>query len=354
MKNKEVIFSMLLLLQCQVIFAQSDLSDRVSLHGYMDMLLLKGDVEPVGDFALITTHRVNLMPHFIISPKFSATLLLEGADLFRLDQPVVQDKPGIMEWAYLTYNHNENLNVRAGAFAVPFGIYNERFYATPTQLTSFLPTSYNRHNYGSGDSSFTQFMFPRNPSGLMLFGKMFNNTKNHFKYYIYYTNESPVGNALLNKYLGGRVMYETASSDALKVGISYNSYLISNELVNSVFGFDIQWRVNNFKLSTELVLPKIGKRDGSSMPIIGQYYNGLGTYVQVGYTIKDVVTPYFRYDHFNGSKHSEGDGISTIISGVNISIHPQVIFKAEAYVTENENPETTDSKFFIATLAVAF
>ncbi len=335
--------------------AQTNLEDRFTMHGYMDMLLLAGDIQPLGKLAYLNVHRLNLQPQFIISPKFNATVLLEGADLFRLDEPK-EEKPGIIEWAYLNYNHSEAFNVRAGLFAIPFGIYNERFYATPTQLTSFLPNSvYFSHDYGDTATTHSEFLFPRSASGLLVSGKLLNLEKHHVSYYAYYANETPtIALAGLGKYVGGRLLYETASSESLKVGVSYNSYWLSNELVNSVAGLDAQLRIKNFQFFTELVVPQIGKRDTLQQPVTGEFHNGISAYAQLGYTIKDIVTPYFRYDYFNGDARIDDDHLAVVVGGVNIAFHPQVIVKMEAYITNYADPDRTDAGLFLGTLAVAF
>lgn len=332
-------------------------ADKFSMHGYLDVVFLGLKSEPLGrNLAYVSMYRMNIMPQYVITPKLKTTILLEGADLFRLDEGGDTDKPGIVEWAYLTYAHNSKLNVKVGTFAIPFGIYNERFYASPTQLTSFLPNSvYFKQNYANekGDL-YSTFLFPRSPSGVLLFGKIISTDKHFLTYNTYYTNESP-GESLIgiNKHIGGRMLYENAS-DKLKVGVSYNAYVGANKVLNSTFGGDVQISIKNFQLSTEVITAQIGKRDTIGMPINGSYYNSNGGYIQAGYTIKELVTPYFRYDFFDGSSLIKKDAKTIIVAGVNVAFHPQVIFKMEGYFTNNEDPAVEDTEIFISTLSIAF
>jgi hypothetical protein len=336
--------------------AQSQMEeDKFSMHGYIDMVFLAGESKPLDrNIAFLSMYRANIMPQYVISPKFKATILLEGADLFRLDEASDVDKPGIVEWAYVTYAHNVRLNVKVGTFAVPFGIYNERFYASPTQLTSFLPSSlYFKHIYkDEGGRDYSTFLFPRSPSGVMLFGKLLNTDKHYVTYNAYYGNESP-GQSLigLNKYLGGRLFYENAN-DKVKIGASYNAYVGANKLINSTFGADLELKINNLQFSTELVAAQIGKRDTLSMPINNEYYTSKGCYVQLGYTFKEQITPYFRYDFFDPTKQFSDDFQAITIIGVNVAFNPQVIFKVEGYLSNLQVDD--DANILISTLSIAF
>ncbi|MFT5336968.1 MAG: hypothetical protein ACI9YL_000970 [Luteibaculaceae bacterium] len=336
--------------------SQND-EDRFTMHGYMDIVFLAANSKPLDrDIAFLSMYRTNIMPQYVISSKFKATILLEGADLFRLDEASDSDKPGIVEWAYLTYNHNSHFNLKVGTFAVPFGIYNERFYASPTQLTSFLPSSlYFKHNFkDESGNNFSTFLFPRSPSGLMIFGKLANSGKHYLSYQTYYGNESPGGSLIgLNKYVGGRIRYENAN-DKIRIGSSYNAYLDANKLVNSALGFDVELNFNNFQLSTEYIAAKIGKRDSLSANLPGEFYQSRGGYFQLGYTIKETVTPYFRYDLFDHSTQFNDDQQTTLVSGVNIAFHPQVIFKVEAYLSRFQDVGKDKSNILISTLSIAF
>jgi hypothetical protein len=331
--------------------------EKFSMHGYMDMVYLGAEVKALDrNIGYLSMYRLNLMPQYTLSPKLKVTILLEGADLFRLDEAGDTDKPGIVEWSYLTYTHNAHFNVRVGTFAVPFGIYNERFYASPTQLTSFLPSSlYFRHSYmDEADKPYSTFLFPRSPSGLMLFGKILNSNKHYLSYFGYYANEA-AGSSLIgiNKYLGGRLLYEN-SNDKIKIGASYNSYIGANKLINSTVGADIELKIKNFVLSSEVIAAQIGKRDTNSFPIDNQFYSSRGGYIQAGYTIKETYTPYFRYDFFDPTNQLSTDAQNIIVAGINIGFNPQVIFKVEAYLTRNQDSNIDNSNILISTLSIAF
>lgn len=356
MKKIKWIISILLIVQSWGLSGQIELENKLSLNGYMDVLYLGAAIPSTKQhFSYLTTHRVNLIPKFKISPKLEATMLIECADLFRLDEADLEEEPGIIEWAYLTYKHNNWLNVKAGTFAIPFGIYNERFYASPSQLTSFLPASvYFQHRFGEGDAAFTDFAFPRNPSGVQVFGKLLKVGNHHINYATYFTNEA-AGESVtsIGKYVGGRLTYES-TSDLIKLGSSYCTYLQSGKVAKNALGVDLQLKVHNFQLQSEFLLSEIGKRDTLQMILTDQFYKSTGAYVQLGYTIKDIVTPYVRYDYFNPLRSVQNDAEMVMVGGVNVAIHAQVVWKAEAYILDYEDKSINSVPLLISTLAIAF
>lgn len=187
-----------------------------------------------------------------------------------------------------------------------------------------------------------------------MFGQILNSTKHYLGYQTYYANESPGQSVIgLNKYLGGRILYETAN-DKLRVGSSYNAYIGANKMINRTMGFDLELKVNNLQVSTEIISAKIGKRDSLLNNLPGKFYHSSGGYVQLGYTIKEIYTPYFRYDLFDHSRKFTDDQQAIWVTGINITFHPQVIFKVEAYISQFQDPSKTNSQILISTLSIAF
>lgn len=345
-------------------FAQRNMSQDFSLHGYMDMVLI-ADYSKNYKLLYLNAHRANLLPQFTISPKLNATMLIECADLFKLDEPDAQESSGIIEWAYLTYRRNNEFNFRVGTFALPFGIYNESFYATPTQLTSFLPNAaYYKQNYYSTTTSkltgtdstylsFSDFSFPRNSSGIMSFGKVLDEDRHHLTYYLYFTNELPNKYSLnLNKYVGGRLLYES-TSELLKIGASYCTQIIKNTQVKNTLGFDARFQFKGLQVFTEVVLPTDSKRNNNGYLIEGEFYKGIGNYIQAGYTLNDIFTPYFRYSYFTTDMATNYGSVNVFTSGLNIAFNAQVIWKIE-YRASKDEVSAGYQRILVSSLAIGF
>lgn len=333
--------------------SQAQWKENVSIHGYTDMVFMAANVPNYGFFSFVDVHRVNIQPRFEITEDLSLTMLLEGMDLFTLDESDTEEEPGIVEWAFSDYLINEDFSIRIGRFPLPFGVYNERFYATSTQLTSFLPSSlYGKHDFGTGEGQYSDFAFARNPTGIQFRGQPWHTSKHLFKYAAYFANE-PVGSSStsLNKYFGGRLSLEPKDIEGITLGASFCGYLENGSITKYTPGADLQAFYGNFQVVTELILTSMPGRD-SLGTVNADRYQGVGTYIQTGYTIKDLVTPYFRFDLFDYNRSTDQDQEMAIVAGINLAFNAQFIWKVEYYLIQNLG--SIELPIYLSTLAVAF
>ncbi len=263
--------------------------------------------------------------------------------------------------AYFEMQASDALQLRAGKFLPPFGIYNARHDATPTVLPTVLPGSvYGKHLNLSGplaaDLGQKVRAYPRFCTGIWLLGRRDIDAW-ELEYNLFLTNgrgaQCSERDDNGNKGLGTRVVITPAFG--ARLGFSY--YRDRNGEVGnasqSAFGADIEYELGDFILEAAVIRPRFEKlaADGS---LTGDFQNPLGFYLMAGYTFWGGTTLFGYYDRYDpDSDVSPAIELDRVL-GINQQLKQSVFLKGEIHERNIESLADPSYRTFIASLAVAF
>jgi hypothetical protein len=306
-----------------------------------------------------------------------------------------------IERVHLTYSPFDWLQVIAGRFLTPYGIWNID-HGSPVVLPVRIPYMQIRE------------MIPLNQTGLQIFGRLFPTDRWSFDYAVTLSNgrgpmeqvydldkNKGVGLRLHFAYAGDKVAlafggygYYGTSTDTKKIVTLqmdtdltmdeenysrplrvetetvdvFDEYIASADFLIEFFGVRIQseyiWRYVDYQKSGIIGPADIAQKGGS--PLETYYwssYIGNGVYVLLAYElplekwITPVrITPYFMFEYGDPSDSMSQMSFKTFLFGLNIKPSPYVVLKAEySYAipkTEMAYGENTQS--FSAQMAVSF
>jgi hypothetical protein len=278
-----------------------------------------------------------------------------------------------IERAHVDYQHHQLLNVRAGQWLTPYGIWNVD-HGTPTLIAIARP-------YSVGDQ-----LFPERQTGLLIFGGDYAGPV-RLGYNLGISNGRGPKDAFAdldkNKAITARTDL-TWSGDVgdVKLGLSFYAgrYTDANQpkgdfangkSVNDIktqydersFGADLQYDVAGLVVRAELIVndrnfvdPYRPKNGGSTFT---SDTRRLGYYGLVGYRIPSLsLMPYFLFEDY---KFGDGQGFvkkaKIYYTGLNWQIVPRVVAKLEYTVVTFEGLallEQNPMKFLSSQLAWAF
>lgn len=260
-----------------------------------------------------------------------------------------------LERGWLEYKHSDAFKIKLGKYLAPFGIYNLRHDASPTFLSTFLPSSvYGRHENTVGGE---QRLYAKFATGVQVLGRIFRGGWQG-QYYLYLSNgrgPDPGGkDNNSNKGLGARLVVSPPAMN-LRLAISYyeDRNGNANDTKQRVVGFDATLRRSSAQLEAELVLPWLEQVDAAGVPD-GSFRSVRGYYLQGAYTFFDRLTPFARYDHFDPDVDGDGDAETHVVLGINLSITPTVYAKNEVHLISFDDPARASYELYVASLAVAF
>ena len=281
----------------------------------------------------------------------------------------------VIERAWIEYAHRDWLNVRAGLFFTPSGIWNLD-HGSPTLIALNMPLGILRQR------------FPRRQLGIQLHGRARRGDW-AFRYHAYASNGRTPGNFDLtdDKALGGRVVASTRRGrvelalgasgyhgryvDQARNVISFSPFIVSfDELVSyteTVAGLDLSLDVGPLRIRSEGSLNRIVYREGmrAPAPTPGAYqpdawrwnWYALAAYRFARYNLEP-----FVYLEFQHEPNPWGDTATVIGLGLNYHIHPGIVWKTQYNRSDFRNlfqdqPTNTGDNYFarLATaLAIAF
>ncbi len=352
MKNFGLVFiSGMLLILGQFSFAQQS---RLNIYGFFDMEAEVNNKNSAGKKWTFDQHHLNILASYQLDDQYRVATEIEWEH-----GPMFSSSGGsgniYLAKAFLEYKYSDAFLVRAGKFMSPFGIYNERHDATPTFLSTFLPSSV----YGKWDLSFggEGRLFAKHATGVQILGNLFNQ-KWALKYQVYISNgrgpdESAKDNNN-NKGFGWRFVLSPPVEE-LRIGISYYSDKngVANNAKQSTLGFDAEFDISSFHLEAEYFLPHLEKIDTSGTPI-GKFWDVNGYYILAAYTFFDRLTPFARYEFFDPDIDVNQNGENIIIAGINYALSTSVYFKAEVHGRRFQDASIKKYEMFVSSISVAF
>ena len=348
----QFILTLILLLSASTSFAQQS---KLETYGYFDLEAEVGNQDAESKIWTFHQHHLNVITIYHLDDRFrvfaemawehEATFEAEGEDHAKID----------LTRAWLEYKHSDAFKVQVGKILVSFGIYGEKYNATPTFLSTFLPSSiYGQHKNSVGGKD---LMYPKHLTGIQALGSFYAKDWG-IDYYLYVTNgRGPTPyekDNNVNKGLGGRVIVNPPLRP-LRLGVSYYSDKDGNSFntKQSTLGFDVALDYSNVLVETEVLLPRGEKVDTNNTPN-GKFQNKMGYYVQGAYTFFEQLTPFVRYDFWDTDVDKGNDGENILTVGINYSFTPRVYLKNEIHFHGFQDAVTKSYEMYVASLAVAF
>ncbi|NNE45355.1 MAG: hypothetical protein HKN37_01715 [Rhodothermales bacterium] len=326
----------------------------LSVYGYFDLEYEVGNENDAARRGSFDQHHFNVITSYVLDDHFRVLGEIEwehGTEL------AVGEGAGEVKLvrAWAEYRHADGLKIRVGKFLPPYGIYNLRHDATPTFLSTFLPSSiYGNHLNPLGEE---QRFYSKHATGIQVLGSVPVRDW-RVGYAAYVSNgrgETPFesdGNS--NKGLGGRLTVLLPKRVA-EIGTSF--YTDRNgtaaDTRQTFVGFDANIDIAGFNISGETTLGRLETVTGTMQPS-GSFQNSLGAYGQLAYTLYDRVTPFARYDFFDPNTGTSDDGEYHVTTGVNFSVTPRVYLKAEVHSVGFQQAGIDSYRLFVASIAVAF
>ncbi len=345
MKQIQVIL-VSLLLTSPVLYAQQR---EFSIYGYIDLEFEYGTEQKKSTFDI---HHFNLLTEFQSQQVrvFSEIEFEHGASL----EPDGGEGEIALERAWVEYTHSGRIQLRAGKFLTPFGIYNLIHDATPTFLTTSLPFIYGKHNpFGVNKAR----LYAKFYTGLQVLGTLSKAGSIRLNYTLGVGNgrgpEQFSKDNDNNKSLSARLLLQ--SGTRLQVGVSHyrdhNAEGLSGKqgANEQVYGLDLQYDTDTFLLQSELALFRMERNIEA-----GGFQTAKSWYIQLAYRVQDLVTPVLRYDFFDRGTNAVGDSHRTWLLGVNISPNAKVYFKGEVQFNMFSAPDEASNRLYLSSISVAF
>ncbi len=321
--------------QTQLEEVQSEVRDRLSIHGYYDFQYIDADNEVVGSFIQ------NELSIFLRSSTEDEQWTVFGELEFEridgndyLGSRTKADGDLEIETAWLEYRHNDRFRIRAGKLLLPQ--YWQSYHYPNLTLSTLAPLMVGN-------------IFPKSIVAMQLIGDWWTANERGISYSLYGGNggdgELREFDANEHKAIGGRLTLRLAGRnkpDWLEtLDFSVSTYLGDDDdgRNQSIVGFDTQIRVGRLELLAELAhgnqpsylrrtFDRTWHRDGES----------LGFYIQPSYRITPQWHVFYRYDYlnldnsgqtpFDESRHTLGTTYRPL---------PNISLKLELFHSEPEN-----------------
>lgn len=267
-----------------------------------------------------------------------------------------------IERAYIEYDVDQYLTVRAGRYLTPYGIWNID-HGSPVIITATRP-------YIIGE----QF-FPDAQTGLDLFGNV-HVGEYRLGYHATVSNGRNPADAIEDPdkklAFGGRVEFEAPWAGTLKLGASVyggrftDAVTTPGEIPDAYeersYGGDIQWDHGGLHLQGEIIGNSRRYLDGQrALTATGFIPDGTqyGYYGLAGYrtSLAWNVMPYAYYEYENPLDKEEYDHIRVVVGGLNFRPSPNVVLKLEggfAWMRDGGVLGGTNFDLFTSQVAWAF
>lgn len=307
-----------------------------TLSGYADSEYIIDDSAGKSDGFKI--HHLSLFFEKKISDKWKLFSEIEYEYAPKFESGVAQGKI-FVEVFTIDYNYNPYINIRAGRYLTPVGIWNVEHYP-PFVATQERPQHIRK-------------IFPQASDGLQFFGTV--NLGNIVTDYIAFiangsddlvngSSDSGSGDDNDNKAVGGRLKFKFPLLSTTELGISgYNEKDNFNAEENA-YGVDLSLQWKRLKLQAEYAT-------GSFDVATGTDYDRKGYYGQLSYGIADFDLIY-RHDWYDAND-TVVDGEKTINSvALNYHFNPSVVAKIEHHKNDLEDATKEDYDKTVISVAV--
>lgn len=328
--------------------------EPVRILGFFTLELEGSDKDEKGRRWTFDQHHFNVITIFDLSDGWRAFGEIEWEHGTAVSGSGIEGQVAL-ERGWIEYHHSERLQIRAGKFLPPFGIYNLRHDASPTYLMTFLPGPiYGKHANTTGQK---QRLYAKFGTGLQLLGHL-EGSAFTLRYAGYVTNGrgSSPGDSddNRNKGLGGRVILGL-SGGAVQLGASaYKDRNGTAEHTSQTsLAADVRVAAAGFQFESEFLVPRIEWVDPSGA-LTDTYRTGRGFYVQASRRLADKLTPFVRYETYDTDVDISGDREHAVVAGVNLSVTSRVYLKGETQFHGFEAASSPGYRLFAFSLAAAF
>ena len=328
--------------------------DRFRTYGIVDVEAEWSDESSATKNGTFDIHHFNVVSTFRLDDEWRVFSEVEWEH-----GPAIEGSGGsgliALERAWVEFRASRALQIRAGKFLPPFGIYNERHDATPTFLMTFLPAAiYGKHGNTTGGS---QRLYAKFGTGVQVLGSVAFGTWTG-SYHVYVSNGRGVNpggtDDNRNKGLGARVILGSAF-EGLTLGASF--YADRNGLAadtrQEAYAADVTARVSGFTLEVEGMIPRLETLDPMGVPS-GSFRGGLAYYAQGSYRIGERLTPFGRFERYDPDRSAPDDHERSIVMGVNLAATGAVFLKSEVHLRSFGDPTRASNRLFLSSIAVAF
>ena len=352
MKRVNLKYSMVILLMVgNICFPQQQ---KLHIYGFFDFEAEVNNKNAAGKIWTFDQHHLNVLANYQLADRFRVATEIEW-EHGPMHSPSEMIGKIYLAKAFLEYKYSDALLTRIGIFLSPFGIYNERHDATPTFISTFLPSSV----YGKKELSFRGKgrLFAKHSTGIQVLGNLYLNDWGA-KYQVYLSNgrgpkESEKDNNS-NKGFGWRFVISPPVEE-LYIGTSFYSDKNgdANNARQTTFGFDVEFDLSAFHIEAEYIIPKLENIDTSGIPT-GNFTYVNGYYIQGAHTFFNRLTPFARYEFFDPDNDIRKDGENIMVVGLNFAVTPSVYFKSEVHFHWFQDKSIKKYEMFVSSVAVAF
>ena len=327
--------------------------DRLSFYGFFD-LELEATNRRGGAAWSFDQHHFNVASIYRLDGHWRVFGEIEWEHGPRVESGDVAGEVAL-ERATLEYKRTDAFQVKIGKFLPPFGLYNLRHDATPTFLSTSLPSSiYGEHTNPLGQG---QRLFSKFGTGVQVSGNVFTR-RWEAEYFVYVINgrgPEPAGqDNNQNKGVGGRLAIRVPGN-AVQVGASY--YTDRNgeaaDTRQRSVAVDVTAHYAELLMEAELLVPRLERVDATGQPN-GSFRTGRGYYVQVSRTLVGRLTPFVRYDFYDPDTSTPRDGERDVVLGLNLAATGAVFFKSEVHLRTFQSLVQEGYQLFLGSVAVAF
>lgn len=322
-------------------YAYEDLSEeinnRIKISGYADVEYKGSSKSGVNEE--FRMHHLSLFfsKQFDNNIKFFSEIEYEDAPKFEGENDGSGDLDSssgkiFVEAVNFDWNHSQYINLRAGRFFTPAGIWSEDHYP-PFVTTQERPLHIRN-------------IFPQLVDGLSFFGST-EFTPNHFFNYTTFigNGESNVsGKKDLNssKALGFKGDYHAPWLDDFTLGFtlySDNKDTSNDNADKEAYGYHLKLRHENLTLQAEYAKAKLG------LFTLQDTYKRKGYYGQILYNLKQWDIGY-RYDFYNKTTH-DIDEVTRNSLFINYHVNENFSLKGEYHDDNHNDPLQEDFNFYI-------
>jgi len=328
-------------------------TDRITIYGFFDAELHATN-ERGGPPWTFAQHHFNVITIYRLSEHWRVFAEIEWEH-----GPNIEAGGGsgevVLERAALEYKRNDAFQAKVGKFQPPFGLYNMLHDASPTFLSTALPTSlYGEHTNPLGED---EELIPEAGTGLQVLGRVA--TKGwRGEYFVYLSNgrgpEPAQQDNNHDKGVGARLVVGLPGG-ATQIGASY--YADRNgdagNTKQRLIGLDVTARYAEFYLEAEAFTPRLERVDPEGLPN-GTFRTARGYYVQLSRPVGPRLTPFARYDFYDSDTDTSDDAERDIVLGLNMAVTPAIWLKGEVHFRSFQDPALERFQDFAGAVAVAF
>lgn len=324
-------------------------------YGYFDLEVEANNRDRAGKYWTFDQHHLNVINIFHLDQHFRLFTEMEWEHGISHESGGKGSGKIYLSQSWLEFKKTNAFRIQMGKILVPFGLRGLTYDATPTYLSTFLPSSvYGTHSNSVGQKSrlFAKWLTGIQFTGILRTGEW------GVEYFGYLTNgrgsKPSESDDNPNKGIGGRLIVDLPIGDIM-TGVSCYSDIdgTSHNTRQTSLGVDAEFSIYGFKFDVEGVYVKGQKINETTKKPIDAYLKGFGWYLQASRTFRDRWTPFLRYDRYEPDFISRSCHDETMVAGINFSATPGVYFKAEIHEI-HEGRLSSPYQSFVASVAVAF